>query len=569
MQQSSQRASQLPDDADPLDAALPAMAGDRPITPLELATRLSAACPFQVVRYADIKDEVPQDSTYAPEHYVWGDPDELVLLVDGDLKLDTLDLDDPLAPWREEDLGAYIRFILVRGNAEIARHVHSLETDGACGLLVSGDLTTTNAIVGGQEIRVGGNLLVRELFWGDYNHGELHVVGNTQAALLIQTDYSMQFDGSVHCIRRMDDEAIIDDGIEQIIEPDCLLRESEGPDSFWSLDAGAMLQRLTAGKSVIRAEGLSARDPMLCTMNLFSDATVSAESLLRICGEDMLPMDTRTYEFHRSGISLLASAGTANADADARVYTVQMEDPSKNIAARLVMWRTDATASTTASYIGGAGSGWSLLKYICSDAGQDQREWDEVESHDIQPPFIALILGGWRFLEEGASNRKRTAETISAAEIRGLLALPICQPYDDYGDGDRCGLWVGHCHAAFRQEKRGPGGEGPMLRLSRELQQTDGSSVTESYYYYYVETCMDGRERVHIRYKADLRTEDSPVQIDPVGGEALADALQLFKRGAREMHGTNSGLLKGRTPYFAKDHAFAVNFWKQQGYLPE
>ena len=56
-----------------------------------------------------------------------------------------------------------------------------------------------------------------------------------------------------------------------------------------------------------------------------------------------------------------------------------------------------------------------------------------------------------------------------------------------------------------------------MLRLSRELQQTDGSSVTESYYYY-VETCMDGRERVHIRYKADLRTEDSPVQIDPVGG---------------------------------------------------
>jgi len=305
-------------------------------------------------------------------------------------------------------------------------------------------------------------------------------------------------------------------------------------------------------------------------MNLFSDATVSAESLLRICGEDMLPMDTRTYEFHRSGISLLASAGTANADADAdaRVYTVQMEDPSKNIAARLVMWRTDATASTTASYIGGAGSGWSLLKYICSDAGQDQREWDEVESHDIQPPFIALILGGWRFLEEGASNRKRTAETISAAEIRGLLALPICQPYDDYGDGDRCGLWVGHCHAAFRQEKRGPGSEGPMLRLSRELQQTDGSSVTESYYYY-VETCMDGRERVHIRYKADLRTEDSPVQIDPVGGEALADALQLFKRGAREMHGTNSGLLKGRTPYFAKDHALAVNFWKQQGYLPE
>ncbi|WP_274599091.1 T6SS immunity protein Tdi1 domain-containing protein, partial [Rhizobium ruizarguesonis] len=76
-------------------------------TPEEIVAHLSPECPFQVVRYADIKGEVPQDSTYAPEHYVWGDPDELVLLVDGDLKLDTLDLDDPLDPWREEDLGAY------------------------------------------------------------------------------------------------------------------------------------------------------------------------------------------------------------------------------------------------------------------------------------------------------------------------------------------------------------------------------------------------------------------------------------------------------------------------------
>lgn len=283
MRQPTQQASRLLGDTGPLDAALSAMPGERLITPLELATRLSPECPFQIVRYEDIKHEVPQDSTYAPEHYVWGDPDELVLLVDGDLRLDTLDLDDPLAPWREEDLGEYIRFILVRGDAEIARHVHSLETDGACGLLVLGDLTTTNAIVGRQEIRVGGNLLVRELFWGDYNHGELHVVGNTEAALLIQTDYAMQFDGSVQCVRRLDDEAIVEGGIEQIIEPDCLLRESVGPDSFWSLDAGAMLDRLTAGKSVILAEGLSAPDPRQCTISLLGEVTVSPLSVLRIC----------------------------------------------------------------------------------------------------------------------------------------------------------------------------------------------------------------------------------------------------------------------------------------------
>lgn len=278
----------------------------------------------------------------------------------------------------------------------------------------------------------------------------------------------------------------------------------------------------------------------------------------------MLPMDTRAYEFHRSGILLRASAD--NADADARTYTLQMEDPSKNIAARLVMRCTEKSASTTDSLIGGAGSGWSLSKYICSSARQDQHEWEEVESHDIQPPFVALILDAWRFLQEGASNRHSTSEMISATEIRDLLALPICQPYDDYSDGVRCGFWVGHCHAAFRQA--GHGHEQPLLRLSRELQQTDGSSVIDSHYYC-IETCMDGRERVRIRYKADQRTEDSPVQMDPVGGDELADALRLFKRGAREMRGASIGLLKGRAPCFAKDHAFAMKFWRQQGYLSE
>ncbi|HEL4265803.1 TPA: DUF1851 domain-containing protein [Stenotrophomonas maltophilia] len=536
-------------------------------TPEEIVAHLSPECPFQVVRYADIRAEVPQDSTYAPEHYVWGDPDELVLLVDGDLKLDTLDLDDPLAPWREEDLGAYIRFILVRGNAEITRHVHSLETDGACGLLVSGDLTTTNAIVGGQEIRIGGNLRVRELFWGDYNHGELHVVGNTEAAALIQTDYSMQFDGSVHCVRRMDDEAITDDGIEQIIEPDCLSRESEDPDSFWSLDAGAMLERLTAGKSVIRAEGLSAPDPLLCTVNLFGDGTISPDNFLRICAEDMLPMNICGYDFHRDGLSLQVRADIE--DAGAPSYIMQMEDPSRNIAARFVMERVETSVGIIDRLKGRRPeTGWGLWNYICSDVNSDQSEWARVEAHEIPPAHVSLVLKAWQFLQEGASSRHWTAEIIPASEIKDLLALEICQPYDNYDDDDRCGFWIGHCHAAFRQQEQGPDPVDPTLRLSRELNQPDGTSVIESYYFD-VETCMDGSERVRIRYKADQDLEDSPAQLDPVGGAELAGALRIYKRGAREMRSANADLLSGEAPYFARDDAFAMNFWRRQGYLTQ
>lgn len=536
-------------------------------TPEEVVAHLSPDCPFQVVRYMDIKDEVPEDSMYRGNRYATENSHDLVLLVPGDLKLDTLDLDDPLAPWREEDLGAYIRFILVRGNAEITRHVHSLETDGACGLLVSGDLTTTNAIVGGQEIRVGGNLLVRELFWGDYNHGELHVVGNTKAALLIQTDYSMEFDGSVDCVRRMDDEAITDDGIEQIIELDCLSRESGDPYSFWSLDAGAMLERLTTGKSVIRAEGLSAPDPLLCTVNLFGDGNVSPDNFLRICAEDMLPMDTCGYDFHRDGISLQVRADLE--DAGDPSYVMQMEDPSRNIGARFVMERVETSVGIIDRLRGRRPeTGWGLWNYICSDVNSDQSEWARVEAHEIPPAHVALVLKAWQFLQEGASSRHWTAEIIPASEIKDLLALEICKPYDNYDDDDRCGFWVGHCHAAFRQPEQAPNPVEPTLRLSRELNQPDGTSVIESYYFD-VETCMDGCERVRIRHKADQDLDDSPIQLDSVGGTELAGALRLYRRGAREMRSANAGLLGGEPPYFARNDAFAMNFWKQQGYLSE
>lgn len=535
-------------------------------TPHQIATRVSPECPFQIVRYADIADEIPEDSNYRCGRQPAEKQDEVVLFADGDLILDTLDLDDPLAPWRNENTGEHVWFIFVRGNMTIARHVHSLETDGACGLIVSGDLTTTNAIVGGQEIRVGRNLRVHELFWGDYNHGRLHVVGSTEAALFIQTDYSVELDGPIQFLRRIDDvEAMDGDELAQLIEADCLFREDPHPDSRWLLSAEAILERLESGKGVIRREGLSVADPLLCTLNLFGDANVSPENFLRVCGEDMLPMDTRDYQFIRSGISLYVQADTGHPEAAA--YIVQMEDLSQRIGARFVMERVETDVGVIDRLMGRQPrETWGLWKYVCNDTSQNKAEWRQVEANEIQPPHVALILEGWRFLQEGTSSRHWTTQIISPEEIRNLLALAICQPYDDYDDEDRCGFWVGRCHAAFRQQKTAPVVEEPILRLSQEMHQPNGSRVFESYYYD-IETCMDGKERVRIRHKADQDADEAPAQIDPVGGPGLAAALRLFKLGAREMRRTNAILLDGEAPCFADEDAFAMDYWTQQGYL--
>lgn len=50
-------------------------------------------------------------------------------------------------------------------------------------------------LVGGQEIYVTGDLVVEELFWGDYNYGSLRVQGNASMAVFAAVDYDVQING--------------------------------------------------------------------------------------------------------------------------------------------------------------------------------------------------------------------------------------------------------------------------------------------------------------------------------------------------------------------------------------
>lgn len=74
-----------------------------------------------------------------------------------------------------------------------AGNIYNNETDGSTGLVVMGNLTANNIVVGGQELFVAGDLAVNELFWGDYNHGELQVRGSIQAKVFINTDYGVDY----------------------------------------------------------------------------------------------------------------------------------------------------------------------------------------------------------------------------------------------------------------------------------------------------------------------------------------------------------------------------------------
>ncbi|WP_125916944.1 hypothetical protein [Hymenobacter coccineus] len=146
----------------------------------------------QRIPFAEIKHLLPGDAWAAWRNELNQSEfdDEPVIVFESSTVLDLLNLDFP------SDETEHIFLILVKGNLTVKRYVYNEETDGAVGLIVLGDLRAGNMLVGGQEVYVTGDLMVDEVFWGDYNHGDLHVLGMATAKVFVETDeYSVNVTG--------------------------------------------------------------------------------------------------------------------------------------------------------------------------------------------------------------------------------------------------------------------------------------------------------------------------------------------------------------------------------------
>lgn len=138
----------------------------------------------QRVRFTDVQGDLPASSWYRRhaedfEHaYVW--------VLEADATLGSLNLDEPgygqAGPEAEADI------VLAKGNLTVTGSIFNADTDGSAGLVVLGNLDAGNMIVGGQVIEVGGDLRVRDLFWGDYNHGLLTAAGRAEARFWLATE---------------------------------------------------------------------------------------------------------------------------------------------------------------------------------------------------------------------------------------------------------------------------------------------------------------------------------------------------------------------------------------------
>jgi len=146
---------------------------------------------IRFVRYEDVKILIPEDSNLVK--YGNLENNSSFLLIDGDFETENIDLDAPFISHenRNQYYSAYLKqesalAIIINGNFT-AQNIYNHDTDGAMGLIVLGNLKAYNMLVGGQEIYVQNNFNVKELFWGDYNHGDLTVKGKIRINYFLQT----------------------------------------------------------------------------------------------------------------------------------------------------------------------------------------------------------------------------------------------------------------------------------------------------------------------------------------------------------------------------------------------
>jgi hypothetical protein len=136
---------------------------------------------FAVDHYCMIPSHV-KDAYVAPAHKF--------LLVNGNLHLEH-DLNLDWGPF-EASFGKSareVRGLIVIGNLTIDGDLLNTDIDSGPLLLTRGNLTANNLRSGGGSIIIGGDASIRDVVFGNYNHGELFILRDLYAGLLVMRNH--------------------------------------------------------------------------------------------------------------------------------------------------------------------------------------------------------------------------------------------------------------------------------------------------------------------------------------------------------------------------------------------
>lgn len=498
---------------------------------------------YQQLSFVEIKHKLPKDCwAYERNEKNNGEfENEQVLYFTGDALLGHLNLDDVLG-LQEKGEADFIFLVLVEGNLTVGNYIYNQDTDGATGLIVLGNLTAKNIVVGGQEIYITGNLQISELFWGDYNHGSLKANGNIALHTFIATDYHFDADRFRNkdrvAVRHWlwDEQDVLDNTtLTELLDEECLIPDDEDDPI---IDRGKMLEYFEAGTPVIKT---TAEEPIpfVFENRLFNDANL--QRLLQSPLFRDAPINeadgTQTIEYWR--------------DKDFKRVTIIKGDP---YAIRVYFQQADKAFLVGYAPVTGDGVSdqtpkcriGTAVRTIFDDFSKDvNSHWQEfnpaIPGHrDFGPMaevFWDKLLNEWSEMEYW---QNKFLQTVSPKKLAEILALPVVkQKYKR----DAEELWEGFYNWVFIQgdDKEG---DNPCISIFKQLTSRDGDEEEDFETYHFEPQATSGN---HVR--TALQTTDNgdydsyPVSVDEV--EKYRNAIRYFEIMYRRMHQLNKEYLEG------------------------
>lgn len=506
---------------------------------------------MKLVKCAEISHLIPQESYYQHENY----KDEWVLYHEGDLTLDKpINLDNTYAYFfpekKEEEI--FVFFVLVTGNLK-AGNIFNDETDSCTGLVILGDLTANNIVVGGQGIFVTGNLLVDQLFWGDYNHGDLQVVGAIKAKVFINTDYGVDYQRFQNNENIFIDHLLWDGEeddydeetyIRSLIRPEYLLSDEDLEDEeiySWKdrISISGFLKAIAEEQPVLQDNLGAYKSPEDEVVFFFEDLNISKENLVRFTESDILVSvapkkgETAVLEYWDGLVFRRVYTEIGSPEKTAVYFQYEekfacmvylYEEP--NMFNKLT--GNKKYALTKAFKI------FPEDKWLVIDADAPQ------EIQEFLKTQWDLFL--WKY-SEMIHLKKLFRENITREKMEAILNLPIAQEMSKLYYTDDASQYIGYLHLQFRLED--PEEEyGKRISIIRQEPSEDDEDHFDFYHFDLVET-IDGRT-APVLFTQDSNDYESEIyEVLPIEVNKYRKALRYWRKLEQNIEGLNEEFLNG------------------------
>ncbi|WP_309609362.1 WGR domain-containing protein, partial [Flavobacterium sp.] len=451
----------------------------------------SSIVPMRFQKFATIKHLFPDDCWISErnKNNKAEFDGETILHILGDWEIDNLDLDNI---FNQEENPEHIFTILVEGNLK-AKNIFNENTDGGTGIIVLGDATADNMIVGGQEIYITRNLTINECFWGEYNHGDLTVKGQTDAKVFVATnEYHYDYDQkSINAEHFLLDEDENEDEIEyneniikSIFVPEVIITEEEFDDEVFSwenfLDRGEIIEFLKSSKPILNneidlnpirnptSEGLK-NIPILFNIKTFENEVEFEkqwQNFDKIIDFSLKQTETDSFEFdiYQGNITKKSSSN--------KMTFIGVDFPDKS-SFFIQKKETEPTGFLEKLKLKSNTFYLHAMYRTHSDASYEYVFDDDIET-DIE--VLEKLKTFWFLFLERAERAIHFYDlfyqTIKIRDLENYLKFPVIQQkYNDYNDSDKHGFWAGNYF--FRFNRQGNPKEAGVIGIGKEIKSSD------------------------------------------------------------------------------------------------